>query len=208
MDGDVIVLGGGGHAKVVISSLIALGVKILAIVDDKEEKWGQNIFKVPIVGSQDVDDIKGKKAIIAIGDNHTRKRLSGGTSVAGWEKVVHPHAYVHPSASIGEGTVVFAGAVIQPDAVIGKHCIINTNAIIDHDCIIGDFVHIGPGALLAGDVQVQEGTFLGIGTVVIAGVNIGKWSVVGAGGVVTEDIPDNVTAVGVPAKVIKKGVVV
>jgi len=206
MEGNVIVLGGGGHAKVVVSSLLALGIKIEAIVDDKENKWGKNIFNIPITGQHDAGDLKDRKAVIAIGDNQTRKRLAIGTSVAGWKKVIHPHAYVHPSVSIGEGTVVFAGAVIQPDAVIGRHCIINTGAVIDHDCVIGDFAHVGPGARLAGGVTAGEGAFLGIGTVAIVGVSIGKWSIVGAGGVVTENIPDNVIAVGVPAKVIKKNV--
>ena len=117
----------------------------------------------------------------------------------GWATVIHPNAYVHPSVAIGEGSVIFAGAVVQPDVVIGKHCIINSTATIDYDSVIGDFVHIGPSSSLAGGVSVMEGAFLGMRS----GKSIGKWSVVGAGGVITKDIPDNVTAVGVPAKVVK-----
>ncbi len=206
MNKSVVVLGGGGHAKVVVSSLIACGIAVEAIVDNDEKKWGRSIFGAVIVGLNDIPDLEKKSVVVAIGDNRTRRRLAENTACAGWERVVHPHAYVHPDVSIGEGTVVFAGAVIQPGTVIGSHCIINTNAAIDHDCVIGDHVHIGPGACLAGEVSVNEGVFIGAGGVIIMGKNVGKWSVVGAGGVVTKDIPDHVTAVGVPARVIKETV--
>jgi len=84
--------------------------------------------------------------------------------------------------------------------VLGRHVIVNTGATIDHDCIVGDFAHIGPGVHLAGMVKVGAGAFLGIGSVVLPGLAIGEWSMVGAGAVVIRDVPDRVTAYGVPAK--------
>ncbi len=200
----VLIIGGGGHAKVVASTLIASGIKISGIIDDDEKKWGQHIFNIPIAGLQQYGDISNKKAVIAIGDNSIRKRIAEHMKNVIWETVVHPHSYVHPSASIGLGTVVFAGAVVQPDAVIGEHCIINSNSSIDHDCVIGNFAHIGPGASLAGNVSVREGAFLGIGTVVIVGKKIGQWATLGAGSVVVTDVDDRVTAVGIPAKPIER----
>lgn len=202
---NVIVIGGGGHAKVVVSTLMALGVSIQAVYDDDPDKWGKDLCGVKIAGPlSDLDKMVEGKAILAIGDNKTRSSLAKRFRKFNWLTVVHPHAFIHSSVSIGKGTVVFAGAVIQPDAVIGDHCIVNTNAAVDHDCVVGDYAHLGPGSCLAGDVTVREGAFLATGGVAIIGTNIGKWSVVGAGGVVTKDIPDNVTAVGVPARVIKK----
>lgn len=203
----VIVIGGGGHAKVVVSTLIALEMRVQAVYDDDPGKWGKDLCGAKIVGPlADLDSSSEMNAILAIGDNRTRNILAKRFQRFRWLTVAHPHAFVHSSVSMGKGTVVFAGAVIQPDVVIGDHCIVNTNAAIDHDCVLGDFAHVGPGTCLAGDVSVQEGAFLATGGVAIIGRNIGKWSIVGAGGVVIEDIPDNVTAVGVPAKVIKENV--
>ncbi|HOW53918.1 MAG TPA: acetyltransferase [Syntrophorhabdaceae bacterium] len=207
MGENVIVIGGGGHAKVVVSTLIELKIQIQAIYDDDPGKWGKDLCGVKIVGPlSDLEGLSDDAAVLAIGDNRTRSILAERFRNFRWLTAVHPRAFVHPSVSIGKGTVVFAGAVIQPDVMIGDHCIVNTNAAIDHDCALGDFTHVGPGACLAGEVSVKEGAFLATGGVAIIGRKIGKWSIVGAGGVVTEDIPDNVTAVGVPAKVIKENV--
>src|SRR5262249_58040314 len=111
-----------------------------------------------------------------------------------------PTAWVHPSVTIGAGTVIFAGAVIQPDATIGAHVIVNTRASIDHDCVLGDFVHVAPGVGLAGNVTLEEGAFLGIGAAAVPGSRVGAWATVGAGGVVIQPIAAGVTAVGVPAR--------
>ncbi|MCS7300843.1 MAG: acetyltransferase, partial [Fimbriimonadales bacterium] len=100
--------------------------------------------------------------------------------------------------------LVCAGVVVQPDARIGRHCIVNTAASVDHDCTIADFVHVAPGARLAGGVKVGEGVLLGVGCCVLPGIQIGAWSVVGAGAVVTEDVPDGVVVVGVPARAIRR----
>ncbi|NLT23740.1 MAG: acetyltransferase [Syntrophorhabdus sp.] len=202
MSNGVFVLGGGGHAKVVAGTLMAAGATVLGIIDDDPAKWGQRILGNLVSGPRQFGPLRGKTGVIAIGDNSIRERLALEIENVEWRTVVHPHAHVDPSASIGEGTVVFAGAVVQPDVVIGRHCIINTGASIDHDCVIGDFAHIGPGATLAGNVSVGKGAFHGAGSVATPGVKVGRWSIVGAGGVVTADIPDNATAAGVPARVL------
>ncbi len=201
----IIVVGGGGHSKVVISTLTELDIKIRGIYDDDPRKKGEEIGNARIVGAiSDIDQSIRQKAVIAIGDNRTRSAMDKRINSCNWVTAIHPRAYVHPSVIIGEGTVIFAGAVIQSGTVIGKHCIINTSAAIDHDCVIGDYSHIGPGVCLAGNVNVGEGAFLGIGAVAIMGTTVGNRAIVGAGGVVIGDIPDDVTAVGVPAKIIKK----
>jgi UDP-perosamine 4-acetyltransferase len=197
----VAVLGAGGHAKVVISTLQALDVPVLAVYDDNPERWGSTLLGVPISGPLDrVLDMQSVRGIIAIGDNVVRKSLAARFTHVEWVTAVHPRAFVDPSVHLGPGTVVFAGAVIQPDTVIGAHAIINTGATVDHDCGLGDFVHVAPGANLAGGVSLGEGVLLGVGAAVIPGRRIGAWTRVGAGGVVVRDLPERVTAVGVPAR--------
>ena len=186
----VVVIGAGGHAKVLISTLAACGVPVAAVVDDDDTKWGMDAQGIR-VGR--IERELGGRGIVGIGDNAQRRGLD-------WQTVVHPSAYVHPSAKLGRGTVVFAGAVVQPDAVIGDHVIVNTGATIDHDCIVGDYAHLAPGVHLAGSVQVGEGAFLGIGSVVCPGVKIGHWATLGAGGVAICDVAEGVVAVGVPAR--------
>lgn len=203
MSDTIIVIGGGGHSKVVVSTVAELGINIKDVYDDDPNKLGVHVGNAAIIGTTSGID-GSKKAVIGIGDNRTRAEMDRRLKNCQWVTAIHPRAYVHPSVSVGEGTVVFAGAVIQPGTVIGRHCIVNTNAAIDHDCVIGDYSHIGPGVSLAGNVTVGEGAFLGIGAVAIMGIEIGQWSVIGAGAVVVRNIPDNVTAVGVPARIAKK----
>ena len=192
----MVVFGAGGYAKVVIGTVLARGIPISAVFDDDETKWGLDAQGTRITGT---DRERGGRAVIGIGDNAKRREIAR-TLTFEWETVVHPFAWVHPSAKLGRGTVVCAGAVVQPDAVIGDHVIVNTGATIDHDCRIGDYAHLGPGVHLAGSVEVGEGAFLGIGSVAIPGVKIGSWSTLGAGAVAIRDLADGAVATGVPAK--------
>jgi sugar O-acyltransferase (sialic acid O-acetyltransferase NeuD family) len=200
-----IVIGAGGHAKVVISTLEAAGHNVTAVYDDDRAKWGMSILGVPVRGglAELGSGFRGK-AIIAIGDNAVRASLAQQFPLADWVTAIHPAACVHASARLGCGTVVFAGAVIQPCASIGDHAIINTAATVDHDCVIDDFTHLAPGTHLAGGVKIGEGAFLGIGAIVIPGRSVGAWATVGAGSVVISNISACVTAVGVPAAPIKR----
>lgn len=205
MNTAVAVIGAGGHAKVVISTLQTAGYVVGGVFDDDPAKWGTEILGVPVIGAiKDVVQADFAAAVIAIGDNAVRQRLAWQLSDLHWRKVVHPHAWVHPSVEIGAGSVVFAGAVVQPEVKIGKHVIINTGATVDHECIVSDFSHIAPGAHLAGRVVIEEGVFVGMGSNVIQGCRVGAWSIVGAGAVVVRNLPPHVIAVGVPARAIKQ----
>ena len=195
----LVVLGGGGHAKVVISTLQAAGHTVDAVLDDDARKWGSVVLGVPVVGPiEETPAARFDLGVIAVGDNAMRKALCARIRLS-WLRVTHPAAYVHPSAQLGPGCVVFAGAVIQPEAIVGAHVIVNTAASIDHDCRVGDFVHLGPGCHLSGAVGVGEGVFLGTGSAVLPAVTIGDWTTVGAGGVVIHNLPERIVAVGVPA---------
>jgi len=180
-------------------------MQVASVYDDDSAKWNQTLLGIPITGPIDrVPDSGYRLAVVGVGDARTRSALADRLDMD-WVTIIHPRAHVDPSAELGCGTVVFAGAVVQPEARIGKHAIVNTGATVDHNCVVCDFVQIAPGANLSGVVTVGTGTFVGAGAVVIENVTLGEWSTVGAGSVVIRDLPDNVVAVGCPARVIKNG---
>jgi sugar O-acyltransferase (sialic acid O-acetyltransferase NeuD family) len=199
------VLGAGGHAKVVISTLRALGIEVTGLYDDDPTKQGSTCAGVPVLGSiSSLTSDMVSESVLAIGDNAARQKLARRMSWAHWLTVVHPKAYVHDSVRLGPGTVVFAGVVVQPDAQIGAHCIINTGTTVDHGCVIGDFCHLAPGCNIGGSVTLAEGVLMGIGSVAIPSVSVGAWTAVGAAAAVASDLPARVLAVGAPARVLRK----
>lgn len=204
----LLIYGASGHAKVVIDIIEHQGLyEIIGLIDDAQERHGQEFFGYRVLGGQEiVSQHQQCSILIAIGNNATRKKLQETVTALGYElaTAVHPSACLGRDVSIGRGTVIMAQAAINSGTVIGEGVIVNTGATIDHDCHIGDFAHISPGAHLAGNVTVGALTQIGIGACVIPGVRIGEHTLIGAGAVVIDDIPDNVTAVGVPAKVIKR----
>jgi sugar O-acyltransferase (sialic acid O-acetyltransferase NeuD family) len=205
MTTSISILGAGGHAAVVISTLSACGFRVGDVYDDDESLIGTSVLGVPIVGT-----IKGLPAefsgpaLIAVGSNKVRCDLAKRFPHCEWVSAVHPRACVHESVALGAGSVVFAGAVIQPRARVGDHVIVNTGATVDHDCRLGDFAHLAPGCHLAGEVTLGPGVFMGIGSAAVQRRRIGEWTTVGAGGVVIDDLPAGITAIGVPAQAKKQ----
>lgn len=195
----VILLGGGEHARVVLDCLFAQGHNVASVYDPK---YNGDLFGVPQRGEYSPDADPDSLAVVAIGDNAARKRVVEKTQHA-FVNAIHPSAILSPFATVGWGNMVLHGTIIQGQAKIGNHVIINTGAQVDHDCIVEDYVHLAPGVILCGNVQIGEGTFMGAGSIVIPGKKVGAWSIVGAGSVVIDNIPDNVVAVGNPARVIK-----
>ncbi|GIV35637.1 MAG: acetyltransferase [Cyclobacteriaceae bacterium] len=192
--------GGGGHARVVLDTLMACGFKVMCIFDPK---YTGTLMGIPYAGNYRTDMFTDAAAIIAIGDNRTRKQAASETRHA-FATVIHPSAVLSSFTQIGEGTMILHGAIVQAGTKIGKHVIINTRASIDHDCHIGDFVHIAPGAVLCGTVSVGEGALVGAGATVLPGIKIGAWSVIGAGSVVTRDVAEGTVVAGSPARMLKK----
>lgn len=202
--GRIVVVGSGGHAKVVVSTIEASGGQVVGVLDADRARWGTKVLGHVVSGPVAADAVpRDAMVVLAIGANRIRQELSAQLAVR-YAVVVHPSAVIHPSAQLGDGTVVFAGAIIQPDAIVGRHCIVNTAASVDHDGRIGSFVHLAPGVHLAGGVTVGDGTLIGVGSAVIPNRTIGQWAVVGAGATVIRDIPDRVIAAGCPARIIKE----
>ena len=195
-----ILIGGGGHARVVSSIIEAEETSQLEAVFDLKPKI-KTLDGVSVYQKYSSDLFPDASAIIGIGDNRIRKQLAQTINHV-FGVLIHPSASLDRLSSVGEGSVVMHRAVIQRGTRIGKHGIINTASSIDHDCVLGDFVHIAPNATLCGEVVIGDQTFIGAGAVVLPQIKIGKRVTVGAGSVVTKNIPDGATVVGNPGKII------
>ena len=209
MDNQLIIVGGGGHAKVIIDIFNeAKKFKIIGYTS-KVKPDGDFVNEVPYLGSDVILKEylnKGvKNVFVAIGDCKVRNNVFTDLTSEGFNIVnaVSKFARISPSVTLGKGIAVMPGAMINIDSVIKDNVIINTGVTIDHDNIINKSAHIAPGTNLAGNVTIGTGSFLGVGTNVIPGVKIGEWAIVGAGSVVIEDIPSYTTSVGAPSRVIK-----
>jgi sugar O-acyltransferase (sialic acid O-acetyltransferase NeuD family) len=199
----LLIIGAGGHGKVVADTALLLGWQSVAFVDDRKESVGP--LGLPVVGA--LRDLAVQRqsyphAIVAIGDANLRLELTDRCARLGFKvvSIVHPKAYVSRFASLGEGSAAFAQSAVNAGATLGVACIINTGATVDHDCLIGDGVHICPGAHLAGDVRVGDRSWIGISATIRQGINIGRAATVGAGSVVVSDVADESTVLGMPAK--------
>lgn len=202
-----IVLGGGGHASVIIDTLQALGGTVIGFTDPVSAQ--REILSVQRLGGDDVvEGYDWTEVLLANGIGSIastmrraelfRQYLSKGYS---FPRIIHPSAVVAKSVRIGAGTQIMAGAVIQPNCVVGENVIVNTRASLDHDCVIESNTHIAPGVTLSGEVVVGRGAHVGVGATVLQGRRIGAGSIVGAGALVVEDVGPETTVVGVPARI-------
>lgn len=204
----VIVLGAGGHAKVLIDMLRLQGQEILGVTDADAGKHGGSYTGCRVIGGDDAvlqhdpARIRLVNGIGSTGQPHVRRRLFDEFKRRGYvfQNVTHPSAVIAADTVLEEGAQVMAGAVIQPGSRVGMNTIINTSASVDHDCTIGAHVHLAPGVTLSGNVRVGDGAHIGTGACVIQGVTVGENCIIGAGAAVLADIPAGTRAAGVPAR--------
>jgi acetyltransferase EpsM len=209
-DNRIVIVGAGGHARVVSDLIRRAGqYRIAGYLDGMNPgRRGASFADGTILGGLEqlerlaADGVAW--AFVAVGDCDARLELGARLAAAGFRlpALVHPSAVRGGDVQIGDGTVLVAGAIVNPGARIGSHVIINTGASVDHDCLVDDGVHIACGARLAGRVQVGRGAWIGLGALVKEGVHIGAGTIVGAGALVLKDLPDDVVAYGVPAKIV------
>lgn len=204
----VIVIGAGGHAKVLIDSLLRSSATIRGIVDPAPELKGKELLDVAILGGDEIIDAYRPTEILlvnglgSVGIPAKRREIYDTFKDKGYSfaSVVHPSAIIAMDVVISEGAQIMAGAIIQAGSRIGCNAIINTRASVDHDCSIGDHVHIAPGVTLSGGVTIGGGSHVGTGATLIQGVSIGRSCLVAAGAVVIKNIVDGGMVRGIPAR--------
>ncbi len=221
LEKNIVLVGAGGHAKVVYDAIktINLDTEISIYDNQTTEKDFFNLKTKHI--SKYLDQIAVGETVfpfhVAIGDNQTRKEVYADVinkhsvnkframnkSKTVFCNIIHPNADVSIHANITEGALIGSGAIVAACSEIGIGSIINHGAIIDHDCRIGAWTHIAPNATLGGNVTIGEGTLVGAGAVILPGIKVGDWSIIGAGAVVTHGVEANQTIVGIPGRQLK-----
>ncbi|HWP40150.1 MAG TPA: acetyltransferase [Tepidisphaeraceae bacterium] len=208
---EVLIIGAGGHGKVVLDILRAAGEHHpVGFLDADATLAGTQVGGLEVLGHVNLlprlrQQRKARGAIVAIGDNRVRTGYARLVLDSGLELInaIHPRSIVSSQAVTGRNVVIAAGAIVCAEARLGDSVIANTGCVIDHECEIGPASHICPGALLAGRVRIGTGVFVGLGARILPCLSVGDHAVVGAGAVVLKDVDPGTTVVGVPARVIK-----
>jgi acetyltransferase EpsM len=203
----LILIGGGEHARVVVEAVRAMGqAELVGFVDP--EPCAETIRRLAVrrLGTDAALDEHpgawGVLGIAAFGSLAGRKRIVARLSpkVEGWATVIHPSAWVSPTAIVEPGAVIMAAAVVQSGARVGAHCVVNTGAIVEHDVELGAFSHAAPRAVLGGGARVGEGAYIGMGAAVRDHVTLGAEVLIGMGAVVVSSVEPGRRVVGVPAR--------
>lgn len=196
----LIIYGGGGHAKSLIDLIRAEGKYTIAGILDDGVLAGTSVMGVPVLGNGDllvalrqqgID--KAVNAVGGVGSIAPRLAVYQKLKSAGFSipTVIHPRAWIEPSATVDEGGQIFFNAYVGSEVKIGFGCIVNTGAILSHDCVLGDYVNISPGAILAGAVTVNDRALVGMGVTINLHVSIGAGARIGNSAVVKPDVPQN-----------------
>lgn len=204
----LLLIGGGGHCRSVLDSILSLNeFDEIAIVDAKD----CSLLGINTIG--DDNDLPRlfeegwKNAFVtvgSVGNTEVRHDLYNKLIRIGYSvpSIIDPSAVIANDVKIESGVFVGKRAVINTGSYLGECSIVNTGSIIEHDCKIGSFTHVSPGAVLCGTVSVGNDTHIGAGSVVRQLIKIGDKSLIGAGSVVVNDICNNVKAYGNPCKVV------
>lgn len=208
----LLVIGAGGHGAEVAAYAHDVGTPVAGAIDDGKPVGPWHITS--ILGGlralpafcHEHDEVR---YITALGSNAMRRKVVRKIEALGVENLLpftlrHGSAWTGSSVAVGDGTLLAPNTLVTTRSVIGTHCILNVKASVSHDCVVGAYCNINPNATIAGDVHLGEGCYIGAGATVIEKRKIGAWTVVGAGAVVTTDLPEGVTAVGVPARIIRR----
>lgn len=210
----IVIVGAGGLGREILATIQECNAvnrqwKVLGFLDADPRLAGTRVSGVPVLGDDqwcgDKND-DSLRFICAIGDPNTRRKVVKRLLAMDckFTSIVHPKVHIPDSVQIGIGSVIMAGTQFTTDIEIGSHVVIYVNCSITHDVCVGDYCLIPSGCNLSGEAVLEEGVSLGVGTNILPQTRVGAWAIIGAGSVVTRDIPANVTAVGVPCRVIAR----
>jgi UDP-perosamine 4-acetyltransferase len=196
----ILILGAGGHAKVIAEVLIKSGKEILGFVAP-EIKKGSKYFNLDVLGDDSVlasynpEEVLLANGVGALPNNTLRRQLAINMRQQGYRfaTVIHPDSIVASDVYLDDGVQIMAGVVIQPSVSVGKDTIVNTGALIDHDCTIAEDCHIAPGVTLCGGVDIKSNVYVGAGATILQGISVGKNSILAAGSIIYKDISEGVT---------------
>lgn len=209
MNKRILLIGGGGHCKSVLDSLLQLNDYSEIVIVDLKENIGKSILGIPVIASDDDLRILFKGGyefafitVGSIGDPKLRVKLYNRIASIGFKipNIVDKSANISSFVKLGQGIFVGKNSIINAGSTIGKGAIVNTGSIIEHDCNIGNFVHISPGAVLGGEVIIEENSHIGSGAIIKQQVTVGRDSIVGMGSVVTKDVKSKAIAYGNPCR--------
>ena len=208
MSQGIVLIGGGEHARVVIEAIRsgAGAQDLLGFVDPEPcEETARRVGVARLGGEEALDRYEGALGLLGFAALDTRSRREEAVRrltprLGGWAVAVHGSAWVSPTATVGEGSVIMAGAVVQTGARIGAHCVVNTGAIVEHDVVLGDHAQLAPGVTLGGAAHIGAATYIGLGALVRDHIVVGAGATVGMGAVVVRDVAAGARVMGVPAR--------
>lgn len=209
----IFIFGCGGFGREVLQAILDLSASGLAIecagfIADKSYNPPGDINGIPVYTDLCNYDSESDGLVIAVGSSCERKkvfeRIVSQCPNIKFPSIIHPRAWIGNNVKIGDGSIVCAGCLITTDIEIGSHVHVNIGSTVGHDAEIGDFVTLSPSVNISGGVVLNEGCEIGTGSIFIPKVKMGEWSITGAGAVVTKDMPGNITAVGLPARIISE----
>lgn len=209
-----VLLGAGGHAKVLLALTTALRLDVRGVCDPKLAQQNAAQWKgLPVLGDDDaLHALNPAEYALILGVGQVvrqdgRRRLYEICRRRGFTfpPLVHPAAWVACDARLSQGVQIMAGAVVQTDCHIGENTIVNTRSSLDHDCEVGSHVHVAPGATLCGNVQVGDDAFIAAGATILQGVRVGDGAIVGAGSTLRRNLTAGACAVGSDTRVLDRG---